>query len=336
MWNEELERRAAQMRERHSKPASPATEAEITRGQRGRKTSTSTSAAITHVPTAVVVPGLPEVGPHALLQGVWRPAHTNALLSALGDVDPLVVRTARSIAKQQVGFDGVIALGGSGVLEVAASPQSLPLALHLYNLLLVKVRERGGEVTAPNGTVIRWRGETVRIRLRECAERGDTTGTDSYRSNTYRPTGRLSFAVVPELGGDCKMPVTDTHSVETFLDKVDRLINRLPRLRDQRARREREQEEWRAQINERIEREQNERRQWREQQDRFDQLINDIEQWGKAERVRAYAASAEAYLSKDGPIEVGGKIDGWLRWMHWYADHLDPMTRPDGPKQRPE
>lgn len=64
--------------------------------------------------------------------------------------------------------------------------------------------------------------------------------------------------------------------------------------------------------------------------------MNDIEQWGKAERIRAYAASAEAYLSRDCLIEIGGRIDGWLRWMHWYADHLDPMTRPDGPKQRPE
>jgi hypothetical protein len=335
MWNEELERRAAQMRERHHRPAGTATDPGVIRGRRGGKASTATSVAITRGPTAVVVPGLPEVGPHALLQGVWRPAHTNALLSALGDVDPLVVRTARSIGKQQVGFDGLISLGGSGVLDVAASAQSLPLALQLYNILLVEVRERGGEVTTPDGTVIRWRGEAVRIRLREHADRRDTTGTDSYRSNTYHPTGRLSFVVVPEVGGDCKMPVADTHSVETFLDKVDRLINRLPRLRDQRARREREQEEWRAQIHERIQREQDERRQWREQQDRFDQLSNDIEQWGKAERVRAYAASAEANLSKDGPIEVGGKIDGWLRWMHWYADHLDPMTRPDGPKQGP-
>jgi hypothetical protein len=117
--------------------------------------------------------------------------------------------------------------------------------------------------------------------------------------------------------------------VESFLNNVDRLINRLPRLRDQRARREREQEEWRAQLHERIEQEQHERRQWREQQEKFDQLTNDVEQWGKAECVRAYAAAAEAHLSKDGPIEVGSQVDGWLRWMHWYADHLDPMTSPE-------
>ena len=112
------------------------------------------------------------------------------------------------------------------------------------------------------------------------------------------------------------MPVTDERDVESFLNKVDRLISRLPRLRDQRAKREREQEEWRAQLHERIEQEQHERRQWREQQEKFDQLTNDVDQWDKAERVRAYAAAAEAHLSEDGPIEVGSQVDGWLRWMH--------------------
>ena len=105
MWNEELERRAARMRERYSGSASTTTDPVATRDPRAGKARTSTSMATTRQPT-IVVPGLPEVSPHALLQGVWKPVHTNALLSALGDVDPLVVCTARSIGKQQVGFDG--------------------------------------------------------------------------------------------------------------------------------------------------------------------------------------------------------------------------------------
>ena len=282
-----------------------------------------------------MVPSLPEVRPYTLLQGVWKPAHTNALLEALGDVDPLVVRTARSIGKQQVGFDGLISLGGPGVLEVGASPQAMPHALQLYNVLLVKARERGGEVTATDGTIIRLGGELIRIRLRESADRRENTGKDSIRSVAHVPTGRLSFAVVPTEGGDCKNPVADSSDVEHFLEKVSRLIDRLPRLRAQRAERKRRQEEEWARFHEKFQLEEDQRRQWREQQDRFDELTNDVEQWCKAERVRAYAAAAEAHLSKDGPIGVGTNIDGWLRWMHWYADHLDPITRPDGPKQRP-
>jgi hypothetical protein len=77
----------------------------------------------------IAVPGLPEVRPYALLGEAWKPAHTKALLEALGDVDPLVTRTARSIGNQQVGFDGLISLGGAGVLELAASPRSIAHAL---------------------------------------------------------------------------------------------------------------------------------------------------------------------------------------------------------------
>lgn len=43
-----------------------------------------------------------------------RSRRTKTLLEALGDVDPLVTRTARSIGKQQVGFDGLISLRGAG------------------------------------------------------------------------------------------------------------------------------------------------------------------------------------------------------------------------------
>ena len=114
----------------------------------------------------------------------------------MGDVDPLVVRTARSIGKQQVGFDGLVSLAGAGVLDVAASPQSLPLALHLYNVLLTKVRERGGEVSATDATVIHWRDEAVRIRLREYTERRETTDAYGYRSNTSSALARIDPALL--------------------------------------------------------------------------------------------------------------------------------------------
>jgi hypothetical protein len=302
--------------------------------RRDAKTSNSTDT-ISHRAT-IVVPSLPDVVPYTLLEGVWKPAHTNALLDALGDVGPLVTRTARSIGKQQVGFDGLISLGGPGVLEVAATPRAMLHALQLYNLLLLNARKRGGEVSAKDGTVIRLRGESIRIRLRESVDRREDTRKDSIRSATHVPTGRLSFTVVAELGGNCKTPVADANGVEHFLEKVSRLIDRLPRLRAHRHERNRRREEEWARIQERLRREEDERRQWREQQHRFDQLTNDIEQWDKAERVRAYAAAVEARLSKNGAIGAGSKIDGWLRWMHWYADRLDPITRPDGPNQRPD
>jgi hypothetical protein len=37
----------------------------------------------------------------------------------------------------------------------------------------------------------------------------------------------------------------------------------------------------------------------------------------------------------DGAVIPGTALDGWLRWLHWYADQLDPLTSTDGPGERP-
>src|SRR4051794_10942983 len=119
MWTEDLECRAARMRERNRRAATAAPDSNASRGRSAPKTSAPPSSAPTH-PAIISVPGVPEVRPYALLRELWKPAHTKALLDALGDVDSLVTRSARSIGKQQVGFDGLISLGGAGVLGLAA------------------------------------------------------------------------------------------------------------------------------------------------------------------------------------------------------------------------
>ena len=174
------------------------------------KRSTSASPPIDLRPT-ISVPGLPELRPYALLQGVWKPAHTNAVLAAQGEVDPLVERTARNIDKQQVGFDGLISRGGAGVLDLGASAQALPRALYIFNVLFAQARECGGDVTAEDGTVLILQGGNVRIRLRESLERRENPGKDTIRSFVHVPAGRLSFSVISEVGGHCRTAVADRH-----------------------------------------------------------------------------------------------------------------------------
>ena len=101
--------------------------------------------------------------------------------------------------------------------------------------------------------------------------------------------------------------------------------------------REREREEEWARRRAEWQAQEDQRRQWNEQQARFNEVTSDVEQWLKAEHLRAYATAYEAHqITTRGCIYAGGSIDAWLRWIHWYANHLDPITRPDGPKQGPE
>ena len=69
----------------------------------------------------------------------------------------------------------------------------------------------------------------------------------------------------------------------------------------------------------------------------FDQVFADVKQWTKAERIRAYAAAFEAsHIATKIEVTGSSRVDGWLRWLHWYADNLDPLTRPGGPSIGPE
>ena len=204
---------------------------------------------------------------------------------ALGDVHPLVIRAARGIATQQVGYDGLIYLRGNGMLNIAASTRMLPEALRLFDLLLRTVAEAGGSVSVTNETTISLQGETFKIRLREASERRPKpAGSPGYRDSEYFPTGQLWLKGAHDHGSNIRTAAGD---VEGFLDKIRRFINRLPRLRQQRMEREREREEEWARRRAEWQAQEDQRRQWNEQQARFNEVTSDVEQWLKAEHLRA-------------------------------------------------
>ena len=167
----------------------------------------TTKASASRTVAVLNVPDLPSVSPYGLLSGVWKSSHTKLLLAALGTVDPLVLRTARSIGTQQVSFDGLICL--KDTLDLAASSRCLPEALRIYNILLQTVAERGGQVTATNGTAVTLRGETINVRLREASERQPKqAGSATLRENEYVPTGVLSFSVDHQQGSNRCLKMT--------------------------------------------------------------------------------------------------------------------------------
>jgi hypothetical protein len=314
MRKDEFERRAAEMRTRF--------------------TATPVRTPPVREATDLRVPELPAAPPHSLLHGIWKPSHTKALLAALGDVHPIVIRTARGIGTQQVGFDGLVYVSGKGMLDIAASTRAFPEALRSFDRLLRVSAERGCTVDASGQTMLTVQGEAFRVRIRETSERRlKPAGSSSFRDSEYFPTGQLWLRGSHEQGSDIRASVGDTGR---FLDRLRRLADRLPRLRQQRRERERAREEEWDRKRAVWQREEDARRQRTEQQERFNQVTGDVEQWLKAEHIRAYATAFEAHhVEIHGAIESGGPVDGWLRWIHWYAHHLDPITRPSGPPQAP-
>ena len=332
MHKDEFERRAAEMRARHATARTGAISAATVASTTTRNTSRTAIADVSSRGTnALTVPELPTVPPYSLLQGLWKPAHTKALLAALGDVHPLVVRAVRALGSQQVSFDGLICLRGDGLLDVAASTIAFPQALRLYDLLIRTVQNQGGKISVSTVTAISLDDETIEVRMREASERRTKqVGKYGFAKNEYFPTKQLWLMAAGDQGSRLKTLVREQADIDDFLRKLRRRAARLPKIRDWQEKKERAREEERQRWQTKWRNEEEQQRQWREQQQRFDQVFADLEKWTKAERIRAYAAAFEAHhIATAGNVVMGGDVDGWLRWLHWYAEHLDPLTRPE-------
>ena len=198
MRKEEFERRAAEMRARRFTPVATQTAA-VKQADRRRARSSAPKAPILNIVD------LPTASRYGLLREVWKPSHTKSLIVALGEVHPLVIRAARGVATQQVGYDGLIYLRGNGMLDIAASTRMLPEALRLFDLLLRTVAEAGGSVSVTNETTISLQGETFKIRLREASERRPKpAGSPGYRDSEYFPTGQLWLKGAHDLGSNIR------------------------------------------------------------------------------------------------------------------------------------
>ena len=283
--------------------------------------------------------GLPTVGPHQLVERTWKPAYTKAVLTALPGAHALITKTAHSVGKSQVGFDGLLSLGGERGLDINVSLPCLSRALQLYEMLIRSVAGLGGDVIlASEGTMVRLDGETERIRLREGTIRHRKPANDSSLDKyTYEATGLLYFVLLERGGGKCKTLVREKTDVADFLDKMRKTFARRPLVRAEREarQREREAEQQRRAEQERLEAEA--QRQWREQQQRFDAFYQDVSRWRKAAHIRAYlAAFTQEYERRHDAVVPGSRTDGWLHWLHGYAERLDPLTSEDEPHEQPE
>jgi hypothetical protein len=284
------------------------------------------------------VPGLPNIEPHQSLERVWKPAYTKAVLTALPGAHALVIQTAHEVGKSRVGFDGLLSVPGKNALDTHVSLPCLARALHAYDVLLQRVERLGGAVAlAPQGTVVHLSGETEIIRLREGTIRHRKAATDrSFGEYTYEATGLLYLVVLEPGNAKCKTLIRGEDDVAAFLGKLQKTVARRPAARAKTEERERlwqaEQERRKEQVRLAAEA----RRQWDEQQQRFDAFFKDVARWEKAARARAYLlAFTQEHERLDGAVIPGTALDGWLRWLHWYADELDPFTSTDGPGERP-
>lgn len=254
------------------------------------------------------VPGLPNIEPYQLLERVWKPAYTKALLTALPGAHALVIQTAHEVGKSHVGFDGLLSVSGDNALDTHVGLACLARALHAYDVLLQRVERLGGAVAlAPEGTVVHLSGETERIRLREGTIRHRKAATDrALGEYTYEATGLLYLVLLEPDKAKCKTLIRGEDDVAAFLGKLQKTVARRPAAR---AKTEERQRLWQAEQErkqEQVRLAAEDRRQWDEQQQPFDAFFKDVARWEKAARARTYLL---AFTQKHERLAAGGSLE---------------------------
>ena len=131
MRKDVFERRAAEMRARLL------AEREGTPARKSQKTPEPEPPS--RMESAIVVRGLPSIEPHQLLDRIWKPAYTKALLEALPSAHTFVVRTVRQVGTLQVGYDGLLSLAGKDALDLNVSLKALVPALRWYGIFIERI-----------------------------------------------------------------------------------------------------------------------------------------------------------------------------------------------------
>lgn len=69
------------------------------------------------------------------------------------------------------------------------------------------------------------------------------------------------------------------------------------------------------------------------EQQRFDALVTEVEQWELARRIRRFRRVAfRSAVEKGIPVDSSSPADQWLRWVDGVADRLDPFVPKDEPQ----
>lgn len=219
-------------------------------------------------------------------------------------------------------------------LDMDVSRQSLGRALRIMDALIKAWESHGGTVVVKRDLhiVTKWStyfgvGEDqVAVRLEEKQQRvpGPSNRPWEY---SWKCTGELALRMEHLYGDDLRATWADgkRQRLENVLDSVvTTLLERVSRKKQERL----DSEIDARQRRRAAERREVAKRREAEEKQRREELRTEVDCWHYAERIRTYLASIEGGVA-EGTLQAQDEqsFAEWLRWAHWYADHVDPLVR---------
>jgi hypothetical protein len=258
----------------------------------------------------------------------------------LSSPHPLVARTRKWLRLSKPGDYGLLHSREQGCLAVHVGPRSLIRALRLMDALIKGLVARGypvaNEADDERATTVTVLGTPLEIELREQITQVPHKLTPAEKAEqkrtawVYLPkydhhlSGQLTLGIKTWCDGvRCNWSDGKKQRLEHCLNAfIAGLIQAAVRKQARDLAWGRQQRQWEE---ERRQREEQERIR-REEAARLQALEQEVADWRRAQRIRAYVeAVRQAAVERKGIIEAGSDLERWFVWAMQQADWIDPL-----------
>ena len=162
----------------------------------------------------------------------------------------------------------------------------------------------------------------------EIKKYGHTYLRDRY---SYQHTGALKLGIVGDYSDELKKVVSDGkhQRIEQFLNKfIVKIETEVVRRKRHEEHLERQRLRWEEEA--RLQQEHDEKQ--RKEMERMKALEAEVQNWKRAEGIRAYVAAVETKAAReDGSIALESELGQWIAWARQKADWIDPILNPECP-----
>lgn len=295
----------------------------------------------------VTKPELPPVEPQTdteterLIASETLPENLIVVSPTLSSPHPLVAQTRKWLHRAKPDDRGLLYGGEQGCLAISVGRPSLDRALRILDALIKALEARGYAVATETGdqrpTTVTVLGIPLEIELREQVSRVPHQLTPAEKAEQKRNVWLYLPKYDHHLSGQL------TFSIKTWCDgarrqwadgkrqRLEHCLNAFTAGLIQAAARRQawdlEHERQRRQWEEQRQQEEEQERLRREEAARLQALEQEVADWQRAQRIRAYVeAVRQVAVERKGAIEAGSELDRWIAWGMQQADRIDPLA----------
>lgn len=294
-----------------------------------------------HVDEKPTEPEAPEVSARRRFEDLAE----NRILVAdvLERPEPLVAETRRAFNQSKFrDARGFRQLPREG-LDISVSEASLDRALRIMDAMAKALKARGlalkKDVDGDRRTYVELHGQKLAVRLAESAKRSERQPTPQEQAEmkktgrtyfldrySYTPTNRLRLGITYGRGSSIHPCVADRadQRIEDALNEFMVILEEEALRRKVAAKRhEAERRRWEEESRRRYEYEERQRKEL----ERLKRLEDEVNNWRRAENIRAYANTVERQANLAGAdLDSNSELTRWMAWARRKADWLDPLV----------